>query len=91
MQISELVRGMVPANDPRAGRVVRLAVVQVDGSWRIFVNEQKVGRFTRHADAIQCALEIASETRRDGYPVEVLSQGAFGELSALSPELAKVQ
>ena len=91
MQIAEIVRGMVPANDPRSGRVVRLAVVQVDRTWRIFVNEQKVGRFSRHADAIRCALEIASETRRDGYPVEVLSQGAFGEVSAVLPELTNVQ
>lgn len=82
MHINKIVESMVPANDPRPG-CVRLAVVQVDGTWRIFVDGQTVGRFSRHAEAIECALEIARETRRDGSAVEVLSQSAFGEVTPL--------
>ena len=83
MDVSTIVNGMLPANDPRGLRSVQMAVVEMEGAWRIFVDGQKVGRFSRHADALQCALEIAAETRRGGLPVEVLSQTAFGEVTVV--------
>jgi len=91
VQIGSIIKGMIPANDPRPERAVQLAIVQFEDAWRILLNGQKVGRFRRHADAVQCALEIAMETRRDGHPVEVLAQDAFGEVTVLDAEAATVQ
>lgn len=83
MQMGDIVNAMDPADRPHGRRAIRLAVVEVEGSWRILVDGRRLGRFHLQANAVQCALEIAGETRRDGWPVEVLTQQAFGELSVL--------
>ncbi len=66
-------------------RAIQLAIVTMDGSWRIYLNGEGLGRFARRADATLCALDIAGETRLEGYPVEVLLQDDFGEVRTLAP------
>ncbi len=80
MQIGGIIESMLSA-DAGKHELVHLAVVQMDHDWRIFLNDQKVGRFTHQADAVQCALDIAREGRREGLAVEVLTQNRFGEVS----------
>ena len=67
----------------RPTRPLQLAMVQLDGRWEILVNGKRVGGFLHKADARRCVLDIAGQTRCDGYPVDILEQDAFGELRAL--------
>ena len=80
VQIGSILETMVAANAGKQGPV-QLAVVQMDHDWRIFLNDQKVGRFTHRSDAVQCALDIAREGRREGFAVEVLTHSRSGEAS----------
>jgi hypothetical protein len=57
-------------------------MVQLDGRWEILVNGKRVGGFVDKADARRCVLDIAGQTRCDGYPVEVLDHDAFGEVKS---------
>ena len=66
---------------PAPGGVVRLAVIEMDGAWRLFMDGERVGRFGVHKDAVGCALDMAREMRGTGLQVEVLDQDRFGELS----------
>jgi hypothetical protein len=59
---------------------VRIAVVEADGVWRLYLDGERVGRFDLRRDALRCALDMARETRLDGCEVEVLTQDRFGEL-----------
>ena len=66
-------RDVLPeATGMRPVRALRLAVVARDGRWEIVVNGRAVGGFALEADAQRCLLDIAGQTRCDGYPVEVL-------------------
>ena len=78
MQIGDIVER---ANG-RAGRrrPLQLVVIEFEGAWRILLNGEKVGRFSRREDAVECALEIAQEARGEGHAVELLSQDVFGEI-----------
>lgn len=71
------------ARDLSLGRAIQLAVITMDGSWRLLMDGQTVGRFSRQSDALGCATDIAGQTRREGRPVEVLLQDAFGEVQSL--------
>ena len=84
VQIGSIIETMVAA-DRRQG-LVQLAVVQMDHDWRIFLNDQKVGRFTHQADAVQCALDIAREGRREGFAVEVVTHNRFGEVNHVADQ-----
>jgi hypothetical protein len=64
----------------QAAASVRLAVIAMDGAWRLFMDGERVGRFQAHKDAVGCALEMAREMRGTGLQVEVLDQDRFGEL-----------
>jgi hypothetical protein len=66
------------------GRSLQLAVVEMEGAWRLFVGTERLGRFAQHDDALRCALEIARETRREGGTVEVLDQTVFGEVTCVA-------
>ncbi len=79
MQISDIVQTMSAPAEAKAPGPVQLAVVEVAGEWRVLLVGQKLGRFARQAEALQCAHDIAEEARRDGFAVEVLSQSASGE------------
>lgn len=59
---------------------LRVAVVRMEGAWRIFLGSERFGRFAVHDDALECALDIAGETRTEGVPVELLDQSEFGEV-----------
>jgi hypothetical protein len=65
---------------------LRLAVVAMEGSWRLFIGAEPLGRFADHADALECALQIAREALRDGASVEVLDQTAFGEVTRVADD-----
>jgi hypothetical protein len=80
VQIGGIIETMVAGDAGKQG-LVHLAVVQADHDWRIFLNDRKVGRFTRRTDAVQCALDIARQGRGDGFAVEVLTHNRFGEVS----------
>jgi hypothetical protein len=71
----------------RAGRRVQLAVVEMEGAWRLFIGTERLGRFAQHADALRCALEIARETHGEGCAVEVLDQTRFGEVTRVADNL----
>jgi hypothetical protein len=66
---------------PRSAAVVRLAVIEMDGAWRLFMDGERVGRFPVHKDAVGCAMDMAREMRGTGLQVEVLDQDRFGELA----------
>lgn len=71
-----------------ADRRTLLAVVQMDGSWRLLLNGEWIGRFDHRADATKCATDIAAQTRREGHRVEVLLHDPLGEVNVL-PESAR--
>ena len=85
VQIGSVIESMVAADAGKQG-LVHLAVVQLDHDWRIFLNDQKVGRFTHQSDAVQCALDIARESRREGFAVEILTRNRFGEVSHVADQ-----
>lgn len=62
---------------------MQLSVFQVEGSWRLLLDGQGLGRFTRRSAAVSCASEIARLSKADGVQVELLAQTEFGELVAL--------
>jgi hypothetical protein len=64
-----------------ARNLIRLAVIETESVWRLYMNAERIGRFTSRRDALRCALDVAHETRRDGVLVEVLAQDRFGELT----------
>lgn len=66
-----------------AGRAVRLAVIEMEGAWRLFLNGEAIGRFQQRRDAVGCALDVAGMTRSEGAEVEVLAHDRFGELRTL--------
>ena len=68
-------------------RKVQLSVLQMEGSWRLLVDGQGLGRFSRRAAAVACASEIARLSTEDGVQVELLAQTEFGELLALTGSL----
>jgi hypothetical protein len=67
---------------------VQLAVLRVEGSWRLLVNGEGLGRFPRRSAAVNCASEIARFARAEGTDVDLLAQTEFGELIPL-PALAR--
>ena len=85
VQIGSIIETMVPGGGGRQGSV-RLAIVQAGLDWGVFLNDQKVGRFTHQSDAVQCALDIAREGRREGFPVEVLTQSRSGEVNHVADQ-----
>ena len=85
VQIGSIIETMV-ADDTRRQGLVHLAVVQMDHDWRLFLNDHKVGRFTHQSDAVQCALDIAREGRREGFAVEVLTHNRFGEVNHVADQ-----
>lgn len=74
------------ARDLRLGRAIQLAVVTVEGAWRLTLDGQPLGRFRRQSDALGCATEIAGQTRRDGLSVELLLHDASGEVRSVSSD-----
>lgn len=60
---------------------MRVAVIETEGAWRLFLNDERMGRFSSRRAAVSCALDVARETRRDGALVEVLAQDRFGEIT----------
>ena len=70
----------------RRAPVVRLAVVEMDGAWRLIMDGQRVGRFRAEREALACAQDMAREMRSVDLEVEVLAQDRFGEI-ALAEEL----
>lgn len=58
---------------------VRLAVVKLDGAWRLFMDGERVGRFGQERDALACVHDMAGEMRGSGMQVEVLTQVEGGE------------
>ena len=66
----------------RSPRAMQIAVVAADAGWRLLIDQQKVGRFERRADALLCAVNIAQLSRRQGAEVELLLHDDFGELRA---------
>ena len=68
------------ADRPVRKASVRLAVVEMDWGWSLFLNGEGIGRFGDRARAMRCAMDVARDTRRDGCDVEVLSHDRFGEI-----------
>ena len=66
--------------NPRAA-TARLAVIEMDGAWRLFMDGERVGRFGSQKDALNCVLDMAREMRSAGMQVEVLAQNESGELA----------
>ena len=62
---------------------VQLAVLRMEGSWRLLVDGEGLGRFPRRSAAVDCASEIARFARAEGAQVDLLAQTDFGELVAL--------
>lgn len=69
-------------NEPARTQAVRVAVVEMDWGWRLFLNGEGIGRFGDRARAMRCALDVARETRTEGCEVEVLTHDRFGEIHA---------
>ena len=65
-------------------RPLRLAVLNEASGWRLLVDGDGLGRFTTHAEALDCALDIARETQSTGCPVEVLDHDQFGEVTRVA-------
>jgi hypothetical protein len=59
---------------------VRLAVVEMDWGWRLFLNGEGIGRFGDRARAVQCALDVARTSGGEGRNVELLTHDRFGEI-----------
>ena len=59
---------------------VRLAVIEMEGAWRLFMDGERVGRFGARKDALNCVLDMAREMRGAGMDVEVLAEDQHGEL-----------
>lgn len=65
----------------RRAASVRLAVIEMDGAWRLFMDGERVGRFGARKDAMNCVLDMAREMRGAGMEVEVLAHNEYGELA----------
>lgn len=68
-------------------RTTQLAVIQIEGSWCMLLNGERVGRFARRTDALGCAIDVGNSADHDGAPVEVLVQDQYGQITALPLKL----
>lgn len=78
-----VARSSSPAAAILPTRAVQLAVTAADGTWRVLMNGEALGRFARQADAIGCATDIAGQIGGDGFGAEVLLQDLYGEVRSL--------
>ncbi|MBW3559010.1 MAG: hypothetical protein KY449_04460 [Proteobacteria bacterium] len=78
-----MLDGHVVGTKQEAARTpdVRLAVIEMDRAWRLFMDGERVGRFGAQRDALNCVLDMAREMRGAGMTVEVLAQNQHGELA----------
>jgi hypothetical protein len=72
---------VVEAGGAARAAATRIAVVKLEGAWRLVLNGERVGRFARRRDAMDCALDVARETRQGGSEVELLAEDRSGELA----------
>ena len=70
-------------------RALQLAVAEMDGRWSVLVNGRQVGWFDRRPDAERCLLDMAGQTRCDGYPVQVTTPWPLAEGRSIRPERSR--
>lgn len=64
--------------------MLRYAVIQQAGRWRIISAEEGVGSFATRQMALSAGARLAEEAQSSGQDVEILVQDAVGRLTALS-------
>lgn len=64
--------------------MAQFAVIHFSEGWRVLFDGQKRGRFSERRAAIDAALRLAHDVRRQGRRVELLVQDDFGEVRALA-------
>jgi hypothetical protein len=62
---------------------IQLAVISIEGTWRVLVNGERFGRFEGRGAALSCACAMARIARDEGLRVELLLQDYCGEVTAL--------
>lgn len=78
-----------PAEAPKEA-VVRYAVLQCGGEWRVVSERRQLRHFNNRSAALHCALRLAREANASGAQVELLFTEAGGELRALRLSEAEV-
>ena len=61
-------------------RRVQVAVIQIAGSWRLFMDGERPGAFREQGSAVACATGIARSTQDEGFDVDLLVHDVSGEL-----------
>lgn len=59
------------------------SVVRVGDMWTIIARAKRWGRFAFRVDAEEAALRLAAKAAAEGRAVEVLVQGAWGEMTRM--------
>lgn len=55
-------------------------MIQIAGSWRLFMDGERLGAFREQQSAVACATGIARSTQEEGFDVDLLVHDVSGEL-----------